>query len=43
MNQFKHFIMKWLKNIFLCETPEEKILREQWEKRLEEIIQKMKR
>jgi hypothetical protein len=35
-------ILTSLKNFFLCETPEEKLLKEQWNKRLEEIIGKMK-
>lgn len=36
-------ILTSLENFFLCETPEEKLLKEQWNKRLEEITQKMKR
>jgi hypothetical protein len=36
-------MIKFIREIFLCETPEEKILREQWEKRLNEIIKKMRK
>ncbi len=41
MKSFKK-IVEILKNIILCETHEEKQLKEQWDKRLEEIIAKMK-
>jgi len=34
--------LEFIKKIFVFETPEEKKLREEWEKRLKEIIEKMK-
>lgn len=45
MNNFDWLkkILILLENFFLCETTEEKLLNEQWNKRLEEITQKLKK
>ena len=42
MKSFKK-IVEVLKNILLCETPEEKLYKDEWNRRLDEIIKKMKK
>ena len=36
-------IKQFIKDILKCETPEERIYKEQWNNRLREIINKMKK